>query len=128
MSCVGAHAPIVTRSKVMLLGRGGARKRCANSWMECHSEREGMRFHVLRVKNRFHPDLDQKLELLNGGYRDINIKLKIGFTEGKNGRAELMTVPARLFSAHVTMLALNHCRWKSGRMMKRTIASCARCR
>jgi hypothetical protein len=52
----------------------------------------GKRFHVLRVKNRFDRSLDNKPELLNGGYRDINIKLKIGFTEGKNGRAELVTV------------------------------------
>lgn len=60
--------------------------------MQGHTEREGRRFHVLRVKNRFDPALDHQPELLNGGYRDINIKLKIGFTEGKSGRAELMTV------------------------------------
>jgi hypothetical protein len=60
--------------------------------MQGHTEREDMRFHVLRVKNRFDPALDHQPELLNGGYRDINIKLKIGFTEGKSGRAELMTV------------------------------------
>jgi hypothetical protein len=83
----------VTIRQVLLLGRGGARKRCANSWMQGHTEREDMRFHVLRIKNRFDPALDHQPELLNGGYRDINIKLKIGFTEGKSGRAELMTVP-----------------------------------
>ena len=82
-------------SQVLLLGRGGARKNCANSWMEVHDKKgmtDGKRFHVLRVKNRFDPSLDDRPELLNGGYRDINIKLKIGFTEGKDGRAELMTV------------------------------------
>ena len=81
--------------QVLLLGRGGARKNCANSWMEEHDKEgitDGKRFHVLRVKNRFDPSLDDKPELLNGGYRDINIKLKIGFAEGKDGRAELMTV------------------------------------
>lgn len=80
-------------SQVLLLGRGGARKNCANSWMEEYDEATtAKRFHVLRVKNRFDPSLDARPELLNGGYRDINIKLKIGFAEGKNGRAELMTV------------------------------------
>lgn len=80
-------------SQVLLLGRGGARKNCANSWMEEYDEATAAkRFHVLRVKNRFDPSLDARPELLNGGYRDINIKLKIGFAEGKNGRAELVTV------------------------------------
>ena len=84
----------VMLSQVLLLGRGGARKNCANSWMEVHDKKmtDGKRFHVLRVKNRFDASLDDRPELLNGGYRDINIKLKIGFTEGKDGRAELMTV------------------------------------
>jgi hypothetical protein len=69
-----------------------------------------------------------------GGYRDINIKLKIGFSEGKNGRAELMTVRNLRFLATLTRRfnGLNadsiYLRWKSGRVTNRTIASCVRCR
>lgn len=120
-----------------MLGRGGARKNCANSWMEEHAGKastnstDGKRFHVLRVKNRFDPSLDNKPECLNGGYRDINIKLKIGFNEGKNGRAVLMTVRDHCLKPHAAIL---HCwqhsalRWTSGRAMRQTIVSCVRCR
>ena len=102
--------------------------------MEGHTEREGMRFHVLRVKNRFDPALDRWPELLNGGYRDINIKLKIGFSEGKNGRAELMTVCNLRCLATLAerFNGLNadsiYLRWKSGRVTNQTIASCVKCR
>ena len=91
-------------SQVLLLGRGGARKNCANSWMEVHDKKgmtDGKRFHVLRVKNRFDPSLDDRPELLNGGYRDINIKLKIGFTEGKDGRAVVLVEGKLIENLHV---------------------------
>ncbi len=114
-----------------MLGRGGARKNCANSWMaDFATSTAGKRFHVLRVKNRFDPNLDKKPELLNGGYRDINIKLKIGFTEGKNGRAELMTV--RIYRDYVAqsscVIPRTIYRWISGQRTRQTIASCVRCR
>ena len=48
---------------------------------------------VLRVKNRFHPAIDETKLL--GGYRDIGLKLQIGFVMASDGDAQF--VPCKLW-------------------------------